>query len=434
MKPTEWMQILKSGELDAALCTLYSAAPDVLTAQKKRYSQALEAFCKRFPGREDVRLFSAPGRTEIGGNHTDHQNGCVLAGAVNLDVIAVVGFHQEGVVRIKSAGHPEDQVVLSDLVLHPGESGTSTAIVRGIAAQFAKKGAAIGGFDAYTTSDVLGGSGLSSSAAFEVLICTILNEGYLQGALDAVALATISQYAENVYFGKNSGLMDQTASAVGGLVKIDFCHPQTPCLQPIAFDFAHAGLALCITDTKGSHANLTADYAAIPKEMQTVARQFGKRVLREVDESAFDRALPRLREVCSDRALLRAAHFFAETKRAGAEADALSTENIPTFLKLVRESEASSARLLQNLYATAAPTTQPIPLALFVSDRLLGKAGAARVHGGGFAGTIQAFVPLTLADEYVSHMNGLFGENSCLRLRIRPVGGVELHPSTGGAL
>lgn len=424
MIPQDLINKINSGELDEKLELLYGAG--AVTVQRNRYISAVDEFMKLYPERDDVHIFSAPGRTEVGGNHTDHQHGCVLAAAVNLDVIAVVAFHDEGVIRLKSAGHKENLVDLSDLSVNPEETGSSNSMIRGIAAKFAGMGAEIGGFDAYTTSDVLSGSGLSSSAAFEVLVGTIMDLHYNEGRAGAVEIAKIGQFAENVYFGKGSGLMDQMVSSVGGFVFIDFEDTENPEIRSYSFDFESAGLCLCITDTKGSHSDLTEDYVSVPTEMKKVAGEYGKDYLRQVDEETFFADIPKLRKNCTDREILRAAHFFGENRRAAQEADALKNGDIKRFLELVRESGASSADLLQNLYSCRKSAEQGIPLAIMASKRVLGKKGAVRVHGGGFAGTIQAFVPVEAAEVYSREMDRLFGEGSCYVLRIRPVGGIEI--------
>lgn len=404
---------------------LYGTWETDLKHQKKRYAEAIKCFAECYPGRENVQIFSAPGRTEIGGNHTDHQHGCVLAGAVNLDVIAVVSLHNEGVIRVKSKGYEPFIVLLDDLSVKKDEKGSS-AIVRGMAAGFGERGVNIGGFDMYTTSDVLSGSGISSSAAFETLIGTVIDSCYHQNRTGAAEIAKIGQYAENVYFGKGSGLMDQMVCSVGGLVSIDFHNTENPDIKRISCDFESFGYCLCITDTKGSHADLTEDYAAVCSEMEHVAAQFGKGYLRDADESEFYENIPKLRESCSDRAILRAAHFFAENRRAKQEAAALADENMEYFLGLVRQSGESSEFLLQNLYSSSKPAHQEIPLGIMMSKRFLGNKGAVRVHGGGFAGTIQAFVPLEMAEDYCCEMNRIFGADSCYVLRIRPAGGIEI--------
>lgn len=404
---------------------LYGTKEETLRSQKERYQRAIERFGELYPEREEVSLFSAPGRTEIGGNHTDHQHGCVLAAAVQVDVLGVVAFHEEGAIRICSEGYCPFSVDLSDLSMQDGERG-SAAIVRGVAARFAALGVTIGGFDLYCTSDVLAGSGISSSAAFETLIGTVIDKHYNEGKAGAVEIAKIGQYAENVYFGKKCGLMDQMASSVGGLVFIDFNDTEKPVIEPFSFDFEKAGYAICITDTGGNHVNLTPDYVAVRSEMEEVAAQFGKEYLRQVDEEEFYKELPNLRKTCSDRAVLRAAHFFGDNRRAKEEAEALKAEDTERFLSLVQESGDSSESFLQNLYSASAPTEQGIPLGVMVSKRILNGKGAVRVHGGGFAGTIQAFVPVTQADAYVTEMERVFGEGACYVFRIRPVGGTEV--------
>lgn len=424
MKISEIIQKISAGGYDAALEKLYGA--EVVEAQRARYLRAVEEFQKLYPTREEAEIFSAPGRSEVGGNHTDHQHGCVLAAAVNLDVIAVVSFHEEGVIRLKSEGHEADSVSLGDLSVQSSESGGSQAIIRGVAARFAELGAKPGGFDAYTTSDVLSGSGLSSSAAFENLLGTIIDIHYNGGKAGAVEIAKIGQYAENVYFGKKSGLMDQMVSSVGGFVFIDFSDTENPLIKKIDFDFAKAGYRLCITDTKGSHADLIDDYSAVPNEMTAVAAHFGKPYLRAVDEADFIAALPELREKLSDRAVLRAAHFFNDNKNATDEAAALEAGDFAKFLEIVRSSGDSSYKLLQNIYSCRKPEEQGLAIGLWASGRVLGNRGGVRVHGGGFAGTIQAFVPAEIAEEYRAEMDRIFGKGSCLSLRVRPVGGIAL--------
>lgn len=426
MKPQAFIDRLNSGEFDSLLKKLYGESQLEIEKQKKRYTETVKSFKELYPEREDIKIYSAPGRTEIGGNHTDHQHGCVLAAAVNLDVIAVVSFHNDGVIRLKSKGYEKDLIDLSDLSVHNEEKGRSAAIIRGIASYFNDKGVAMGGFDAYTTSDVLSGSGLSSSAAFETLIGTIIDLHYNGGNAGSVEIAKIGQYAENKYFGKGSGLMDQMVSSVGGFVYIDFLNTSEPIIEKHSFDFEKAGYSICITDTKGSHSDLTEDYVAVPSEMKKVAAYFGKNVLREVDEESFYEAVPKLRNTCTDREIMRAAHFFVENTRAEQEAQALENGDTDRFFELVRQSGESSANLLQNLYSCKKPTEQGIPLAIMMSKRILQDSGAVRVHGGGFAGTIQAFVPVKKIKEYSDEMNRIFGEGSCYVLRIRPVGGIEI--------
>ena len=419
MKPNELINRLKNSALKKELSVLYGSDADVLYAQRQRYIRAIQRFTEIFPDRDDVHLFS-------GGNHTDHQHGCALGAAVNLDAVAVVAFHDEGVIRLYSEGYYMSEVELSDLSVHEEEKSKSIGILRGIAARFAQMGVKIGGFDAYTVSDVLSGSGLSSSAAFETLVGTIIDVQYNDGKAGEIEIAKIGQYAENVYFGKGSGLLDQMVCSVGGFVFLDFRDTENPVVEKHSFDFEKAGYHLCITDTKGSHSDLTDDYVAVPAEMKAVAACFGKEVLREVDEKAFFSAIPDLHGKVSDRAILRAIHFFGENRRAIQEADALERGDLDRFFDLYRQSADSSASLLQNLYATKKPLEQGIPLGIAVSKSVLGNNASVRVHGGGFAGTIQAFVPLDKTDAYREKMEALFGKGSCYVLRIRPVGGVKI--------
>lgn len=425
MKREELKQKLAQDDFLPVLELLYGTKKEVLSAQKVRYENAIQRFTEIYPNREGISLFSAPGRTEIGGNHTDHQHGCVLAAAVQLDMIGVVSFHEDGIIRVCSEGYCPFSVDLADVSLPGGEKG-SAAIVRGIVARFSELGVKVRGFDLYCTSDVLSGSGISSSAAFETLIGTIIDVHYNNGRVGALEIAKIGQYAENVYFGKKCGLMDQMASSVGGLVFIDFMSTEIPLIEPFSFDFEQAGYCICVTNTGGNHVNLTPDYVAVRSEMETVARQFGKEYLRQVNETEFYRQLPNLRKNCSDRALLRAVHFFGDNRRAREEAEALQKGEVGKFLSLVQESGDSSEALLQNLYSTSVPTEQAIPLGVMISKRILAGKGAVRVHGGGFAGTIQAFVPLPLAETYVAEMERVFGDGACYVFRIRPVGGIEV--------
>ncbi|SHM40678.1 galactokinase [Ruminococcus flavefaciens] len=426
MKIYDLISGLSGGSFDEQLKMLYGSSEKAVLRNRARYLSAAENFSRLYPECEDIRVFSASGRTEVGGNHTDHQHGCVLAAAVSLDIIGIVRFHEDGVIRIKSEGYAADEIALSSYEVNDAEKGTSAALVRGIAAKFAEMGVKISGFDAYFTSEVLSGSGLSSSAAFEVMIGTIINEGYNEGRASAVEIAKIGKFAENVYFGKASGLMDQMVCAVGGFVAIDFADPEEPFITSVDFDFEKAGYSVCITDTKGSHADLTADYSAISEEMKHVAQALGCEYLRDADEEEFYDKLPELRKKCTDRELLRAAHFFAENTRAVDEAKALIDRDTEWFFELVDQSGTSSAELLQNLYSCQDPQAQQIPLTIMLSKRFLNGSGAVRVHGGGFAGTIQAFVPNYLADDYAKEMERFFGAGSCYVLSVRPVGGCEL--------
>lgn len=418
-------QALSNGAYQETFDYLYASKSE---GQQARYLAAIDAFTALY-GEKEVALFSAPGRTEVGGNHTDHQHGRVLAAAVNLDVICVAARNDDNVIRIKSAGYPMDEIALNDLGYKESESNKSAANIRGMAFRIKELGYKLGGFDAYTTSDVLKGSGLSSSAAFETAVGTMISHLFNGGGIPAVEIAQIGQFAENNYFGKPSGLMDQTASSVGGFITIDFADTAKPVIEPVAFDFAHCGHTLCIVDTKGDHADLTGEYAAIPQEMKLVAACFGKECLREVDEAAFRKQLPQLRETCGDRSVLRAIHFFGDNARVVDQVAALRSGDFEGFKKLIIESGRSSFTCLQNVFACIEPQEQGLTLALNLSEELLAGKGAWRVHGGGFAGTIQAFVPNELLSEYRTAMEALFGEGACYELSIRPLGGVKITPN-----
>ncbi len=423
----ELLSQIKSGALNEKFAYIYSADEQAVKEQMQRYEQAVLEFAKLFGQEREVDLFSAPGRTEIGGNHTDHQHGRVVAAGVNLDVIAVVSKNNDNVIRIQSKGYPMDTIDLSDLSVQENEKNKAASLIRGVAARFKELGYEIGGFDAYTTSNVLKGSGLSSSAAFEVLVGTILSLAFNDGKSDAVEIAQIGQYAENVYFGKPCGLMDQTASSVGGFVAIDFKDPSKPVVEKIDFDFAKSGYVLCIVDTGGNHADLTDDYASVPVEMKSVAKVCGKEVLRDVDTDVFNDLIPQLRRECGDRAVLRAMHFFKENERAKAVADALRAGDFEKFKALIIESGKSSFTYLQNVYTTKNVKEQGLSLALAMAEDILEGTGAYRVHGGGFAGTIQAFVPGMKLRAFKSDMERVFGTNTCHVLSIRPVGGVQIN-------
>lgn len=427
LKPiAAWRAELESGNLDPALQRLYGADSFGAPKLRQRFLEALEGFEQTFSERTLTGLFSAPGRTEVGGNHTDHQLGWVLGAAVSLDVIGVVSPREDNIIRVQSQGYELEEVDLSQLEPVPEETETSQALIRGIAARFSQFGYRIGGFDAYTTSAVIKGGGLSSSAAFEVLIGTVLNHLYNGGLVDPQRIAQVGQYAENEYFGKQCGLMDQMVSAVGGFVSINF-GGERPQIRQIPFDFSKVHHHLCVTEVGSSHENLSGEYSAIPAEMKAVAACFGQQVLSQVSEEDFYLALPELHGRVNDRAILRAAHFFGETRRAKQEAQALENGDFDRFLELVKQSGQSSFRWLQNIFAPQDPIHQPVSLALLASEHLLGGRGACRVHGGGFAGTIQAFVPDDLLCSYVKTMEELFGPGSCHRLAIRPWGGVCLH-------
>ena len=425
MNLTNCIKEIKGDRVRNLFAELYGTQNYVIEKQQQRYERAVQAFHEFFPTRTDIKIYSAPGRTEIGGNHTDHQRGIVLAGAVNLDVIAIVSFHNEGVIRVKSEGYVLAEIQLSDLNPNEKDDGTMS-LVKGVVTKFKEKNVTVEGFDMYTTSDVICGGGISSSAAFETLVGTVIDLKYNEGKSTPFEIAQYGWFAENVFFGKKCGLLDQTVSSYGGLVSIDFKDDSSPVIEKIDFDFEKYGYTLCVTDTKSSHENLTDDYVAIREEMKQVANYFDCEVLSEVNEKEFFSFVPNLRSFCSDRAIMRAMHFFAETKRAHEEAVALKNKDIDLFLRLVNESGISSGNLLQNLFSNNTPTEQAIPLAIAMSKSILGNKGAVRVHGGGFAGTIQAFVPTEMVKEYKDSIERIFGDGSCHQMKIRPVGGIEI--------
>ncbi len=422
---TALKEALYTGAYDERLRRVY-VTDEAVRAQYDRYAALADEFARLYDGERDIRLFSAPGRTEVGGNHTDHNHGKVLAAGIDLDAVAAAAVNSENIVRVKSAGYSMDVVDLSDLSVQENETGHSPALVRGMCQGFLNYGYKIGGFDAATASRVLSGSGLSSSAAYEVLVGTMLNYLYNDGAVDAVTIAKIAQYAENEYFGKPCGLMDQTACSVGSFVTIDFEDPKVPIIEEVKFDFASCGHALCIVDTKGNHSDLTDEYGFIRSEMESVAQYFGKSVLREVPEAEFYGEIAEVRKKVGDRAVLRAMHFYADNARVEKEVSALRAGDFEAFKQYILESGSSSYMYNQNVFSVKKPTDQPVSLALAVSERVLRGKGAWRVHGGGFAGTIQAFVPLELLDAYKSEMERIFGEGACYVLSIRPVGGTEI--------
>ena len=372
------------------------------------------------------RYFSAPGRTEIGGNHTDHQRGRVLAAAVNLDTVAAVRCNGTDTIRIQSQGYPMCRVKLSELEPVAGEINSTPALIRGVAARFAQLGCQVGGFDAYCSSTVLPGSGLSSSAAYEVLIGTIINHLFFDARVSQAEVAQIGQYAENVFFGKPCGLMDQTASAVGNLVTIDFFHKEAPQIRPVAFDFSACGHALCIIDSGADHADLTDEYAAVPGEIKAVAAWFGKEVLTQIPEADFYAAIPQLRDSCGDRAVMRCIHFYQENARVPQQVAALERGDFDAFLALVKQSGYSSYMYLQNVIPAGYRQHQDVAVALALCEHYLEGRGAYRVHGGGFAGTVQAFVPFDMLAQFVAGVDGALGQGACHVLSIRPQGGVEM--------
>ena len=423
MLAREMKQLLLDGGLEK-----YSGLYADIKKQTERMIKAIDAFTAKYGTERDIALFSVPGRSEIIGNHTDHNRGKVMAGAINRDIIAVASKNNDGEIRFFSEGYPEDSVRISDVSSPKNfRPFTSKALVAGLAAGFEKNGYKIGGFDAYSTTEVLKGSGLSSSAAFEVMVGNVLNHLYNDGAVDNKEIAKLSQFSENVYFGKPCGLMDQMACAVGGFVYIDFKDAKAPVVEPIRFSLADAGYALCIVNTGGSHANLNADYASVPAEMKAVAKLFGRDVLRGLSESDLIAEGVKIRKTLGDRAFLRALHFIRENVRVADARDALRAENIRAFLDIILESGKSSFQYLQNVYTNQKPDEQGLSLALCLTDGFLGGKGSAyRVHGGGFAGTIQAFVKKEYLADYVALINSVFGEGAAMPLDIRPLGAVKL--------
>lgn len=413
---------IQSGELESKLLDIYVDGK-LLDYQKNRYVEAIRKFEEIYePG--EVMIFSAPGRSEVGGNHTDHQHGTVLAASINLDSIGVVRATNDNVIRLVSDEYEEIVISLDDILLKQEEKETTTALIKGVVSGFLNRQYEVGGFSAYVTSDVLIGAGLSSSAAFETLIGTILSGLYNNMSVSAIDIAIIGQYAENIYFGKPCGLMDQMACSVGNLVYIDFENPDKPIVEKVEFDMEQFGYSLCITDTKGSHADLTDEYAAVPKEMKLVAKHFGKDVLRGITTQDILRDIAILRSEYGDRSVLRALHFINENERVGQEVEALKKGDFELFLKYVKESGDSSYKYLQNVYSNSDVHSQNVSIALATSDVVLQGTGVCRVHGGGFAGTIQAFVKNSHVDEYKKNMDSIFGEGSCSDLRIRKYGGI----------
>lgn len=425
MKPSELIMRIESGAADGELKRVY-VTDSAVENQKPRYIKTIKNFIELFGDDRDVSILSAPGRTEICGNHTDHNNGKVLAASINLDAIAVAAKNDDNMIHEKSEGHEMNVVDLSDLTPDKAYFGRSASMIKGIAAGLKKEGYKIGGFDACTTSDVLGGSGLSSSAAFEVLLGNVLSYLYNDGGIDAVTIAKAAQYSENVFFGKPSGLLDQMASSVGTFVTIDFESTENPVIKKIDFDFSKSGHSLCIIDTHGNHSDLTDDYAAVRSEMESVANAMGKNVLREIPADEFFKSIPKLVDKVNDRAILRAVHFYNENARVEKAVNALQHDDFEGFKKIITESGFSSYMYNQNVFTSKKPTEQKLSLALCLSQQLLEGKGAWRVHGGGFAGTIQAFVPNEYLENYRQTMEAVFGKGSCYVLIIRPVGGTKI--------
>ena len=423
MKSQELKELIRSGAL-SKYAELYSDTE----AQGERFIRAIESFESKYGAGRDIFIFSVPGRSEISGNHTDHNRGEVMAGAINRDIIAIASPNSDGVVRLQSEGYKEDIVDLG----RTGEAKnfrhfTPAALIAGVANGLVRGGYKIGGYDAYTTTEVLKGSGISSSAAFEVMIGNIFSYLYNDGKVDNKELAKIAQYSENVFFGKPCGLMDQMACAVGGFVYMDFCDPSSPVVEPIAFSLADAGYALCIVNTGGNHANLNDDYASVPSEMRAVARALGKEVLREISLDELTARIGELRGKVGDRAILRAIHFLNENERVRRAREALAEGNLDALLSVILESGRSSFQYLQNVYTTKNVNEQGLSLALALTDVYLGgKPAAYRVHGGGFAGTIQVFIPRTELAGYVEYIESVFGKGTAMPLSIRPVGACRL--------
>ena len=421
-----WKQELSDGVHAARLASLYCCAPAETASEAARYAVVLDGLEKTFGSHAEAGLYSAPGRTEIGGNHTDHQHGRVLAGSVNIDMIAAAAPNDKNQLRVQSEGYDLCVIDLNDLEARKEEENTTAALLRGECAAFTQRGAKLAGLDVYISSNVPKGSGVSSSAAFEVLIGVILNDCFMTEKVSPIAIAQIGQWAENVYFGKPCGLMDQMASSVGNIITIDFASPAKPVVEPVAVDFSKAGLALCILDSGADHADLTDEYAAIPAECRAVAAVCGGEVLRDVPFETFLAKLPECRRQCGDRAVLRAFHVYADNDRVAKQVAALHDGDFGTFLCLVNESGCSSWEYLQNVIPAGYKEHQEVGVTIAAAKHLLGDKGAVRVHGGGFAGTVQAFVPVEMLDEFKAGMEAILGEGRCHVLSIRPEGGAVL--------
>lgn len=416
---------LEQGSLDQRIKEIYVDEQRV-PYNRERYIRAIDRFTELFPSEKEIEIYSAPGRSEVCGNHTDHQNGMVLATSVNLDAIAIVAKAEEPVIRLVSGDFPMEEVDVADLSMKEEEQSTTTALIRGVAAGMKERGHQVGGFTAYITSDVLMGAGMSSSAAFESLIGTILSGLYNDMKVSSIEIAQIGQYAENIYFGKPCGLMDQMACSVGGMIFIDFKEKEHPEVRQVHTDFEKAGLSLCIVDTKGSHADLTPDYAAVPAEMNQVAQALGREHLREVPRETFFKELPKLWKETSGRAVLRAIHFYEEEERVLRGVKSLEESDYPGFLSVIKASGDSSAKYLQNIYSPKDVDSQNVTVALAVSESILGENGVCRVHGGGFAGTIQAFVKNEAVAAYKEQIEAIYGDDSCHVLKVRLQGGIRV--------
>ncbi len=416
---------LEQGSLDQRIKEIYVDEQRV-PYNRERYIRAIDRFTELFPSEKEIEIYSAPGRSEVCGNHTDHQNGMVLATSINLDAIAIVAKAEEPVIRLVSGDFPMEEVDVADLSMKEEEQSTTTALIRGVAAGMKERGHQVGGFTAYITSDVLMGAGMSSSAAFESLIGTILSGLYNDMQVSSIEIAQIGQYAENIYFGKPCGLMDQMACSVGGMIFIDFKEKEHPEVRQVHTDFEKAGLSLCIVDTKGSHADLTPDYAAVPAEMNQVAQALGREHLREVPRETFFKEIPKLWKETSGRAVLRAIHFYEEEERVLRGVRSLEESDYSGFLSVIRASGDSSAKYLQNIYSPKDVESQNVTVALAVSESILGENGVCRVHGGGFAGTIQAFVKNEAVAAYKEQIEAIYGDDSCHVLKVRLQGGIRV--------
>jgi galactokinase len=428
---TTVLDALNTGKMDTALQLLYGVDPHRLETQKQRYASLIRMFKREFLGDRVIELFSTPGRTEVGGNHTDHNAGRILAAAVDLDIVAAVAVNKDGIIRIRSEKFPSVEVNIAELAAVESEQFTPTSLVRGVCARLVQLGYQIGGFDAFTSSNVPNGAGLSSSAAFEVLIVTILNHLFNDGVIDDVLNAQIAQYAENEYFGKPCGLMDQTTCSVGGLVNIDFKDFKNPIVHKVDYDFASQGFSIVIVAVGGNHADLNDDYIALEHEMKSTAKAMGGLVLREFSKEILLQNLAAVRAQVSDRGILRAIHFYDDDQRVADQVNALEKRDFSAFLNLIIASGYSSWMLCQNIFSCTNIHDQGLAVALAMSENILKRKGAWRVHGGGFAGTIQAFVPNNKVKEYISRMEAVFGPGSCHQLMIRPVGTINMRKLVG---
>ena len=417
---------IKNKISDGSYDSLFKSLYDNVDSQKKRYLEAVSEFEKIFEG-TDCFILSVPGRTEVAGNHTDHQRGAVLAASVSLDAIAIVSKRNDKKVHLRSKGYDKIfEIDLSDLSIHENEKETTESLIRGMAAGFVQKGYDIGGFDAYVQSDVLSGSGLSSSACFEVLIGTIFSYIYNNNSVEAYKIAMLGQYAENEYFGKPCGLMDQMACAIGGLIKIDFKDKETPDFGKIPFEPEKEGYRLCIVDTGGSHADLTDDYASVPADMKAVAKLLGYEVLRQGSEEELYANAVKIRNTLGDRALLRAFHFYKEMERVNNQREFLENNDFEGFLSIVNKAGESAVIYNQNAYTCKKPDEQGIVVGLMLCNAILQNKGAYRLQGGGFAGTIQAYVPSEILDEFTQKVEAVFGKGSVYALKVRQCGAAFL--------